>query len=120
MGIEPVTVRTLLHRATVKLGDGPSRTAAVHRALLYGQLPAPMPLDVGKLPLEQWTVLHCLAAGMNLPKIAAETSWSYRAVKTFAAALCTSLGARSLPHAVYCGWTAGYLGPAARIHPCET
>ncbi|GAA1935011.1 hypothetical protein GCM10009716_47560 [Streptomyces sodiiphilus] len=120
MGIEAVTVRTLLRRATVKIGDGPSRTAVVHRAFLYGQLPAPVPLDVGTVRLEQWTVLHCLAAGMNLPQIAAQTSWSYRTVRAYAAALCRTLGARNLPHAIYCGWKAGYLGPAARTRHGET
>lgn len=113
VSITPAGVRIRLHRAAAKIADPPARAHLVHRALTYGEIPwspGPAPSRPEPLPVDQWTVLHCVAAGMSQRRIAAETGWPVLRVRFLASQLQRALGARTLPHLVYLAWCTGLLG----------
>ncbi|MFF3127110.1 hypothetical protein ACFVRD_33495 [Streptomyces sp. NPDC057908] len=100
-------VGRLLDECWAHLGEtGPLvRARLIRRAVRTGFVPAPPPLpatlSAAHFELEQWTVLHCTAWGMDAAQIAKELGLPYREVAHLLAGLRELLGARTTAHLVY-------------------
>jgi DNA-binding NarL/FixJ family response regulator len=119
LAITPECVRLRLHRVAMKIGEVPGRGHLVHRALAYRQIPLPGPQshDRPRLPVDQWTILHCIAAGMSSQQTAWETAWSARSVRILTGLLLNALNARTIPHTVHRAWATGLLGSPTALRP---
>jgi hypothetical protein len=88
--------------------NAPDEPSLIHRALLSGALPRPLPAPCRELSTEERLMLDRLAGGTGPVRGTRPETLSR---------LIAALHARTPSHAVALGWATGLLGPAAHRNP---
>lgn len=110
LGISESTAKSYLNAVRDKLGVRET-PALIHNAYRAEVLSRPCPNDERPVvTLEQWTILHCMAAGYTAKQMATELNRPLTDVRKDTRTLLKVLNAETPAHAVTRGWQHRMLG----------